>query len=71
MTDKLSPNMRGILAVVGKPIYNTPSHRADELILLGGGLVVGGFGVPGRVCSNSDSGSSSGLGFRVGTLDTV
>ena len=23
--------MRGILAVVGKPIYNTPSHSADDV----------------------------------------
>ena len=31
MTDKLSPNMRGILAVVGKPIYNTPSHNTAKV----------------------------------------
>ena len=33
LTDKLSSNMRGILAVVGKPIYNIPAHTRPPVFV--------------------------------------
>ena len=33
MTDKLSCNMRGIFPVVGKYIYNTPSHNGGWIFI--------------------------------------